>query len=958
MINNQDDYIQQHLNSAQIVNTVRHSRYFLLSILLVCLYIYCIYQLHYHPADSYFNLWFILTEIVVSMCWLISTIHFKPNAYKLETAHRWLQTQCLLVGICIAVGLFTIYFHLPQVNPAFEQVEALTLTGLLIMVTQAFGLTYLTQKLSYFCLVFLPSLVPFFYLQITELHSINPFISLALNFSMIVILLCANSTYRIHRRTSRLYAQNNLLVTNAEQQVSWTDELCKQLQTEVNKSKDIELQLQLNNQLLEQKVRERTFDIEQINRALQDQHQNLELAHEIAGIRPWDWNIKDRKITLTNFKQEQIQRNSREHQAQLHHLIHPDDIAHFRAMMKQHLRGLSERYEATYRIQNTQGVWNWVHDIGRVISRDPKTHKPLRMVGIRRDIQQERNSQERLKLAASVLEQAAEGIFILNNELRYIEVNPFFEHLSGFERHEIIGKHLFDITANHKSQQRSIHSSIIKQVVKIGSFDGELNEKFLSGKEMPLWLHINAIMDDEGRITHYIGIVSDLTERKLQEQRLSYLENYDTLTDLPNRFYYNYQLHQYLVTQKDSIKQMAVIRLNIDRFRPLNEYLSNNGGDELLRQVAQRLRLTNAEALFVAHLNGDDFAILYEISHIRPSVQEHCDRIAKAFTKPFNVFGQDYEITVSMGVAYYPEHGRQLDYLNNCAEQALAEAKNLGGNTVYFYSNENTALLEQGIFIERDLRKAIQNGELIVYYQPKINFNDQSIYGFEALIRWNHPEKGIIPPGMFIPLAEQTSMISEIGQLVIQQTAKQIRKWNEQGFLNICVSVNIVALQLRRGQLIDDLDEAIKANGISGSSLELEITESSLVENSETVKNVLNQIKERNIKISLDDFGTGYSSLSYLADFPIDILKIDRAFVSKIGDCKQEAIVSAMVAMGKAMGMIVVAEGIENDQQMSFLHKLDCDIAQGYLFAKPLPEQQATEYLEKNMEPETYTYQV
>jgi len=412
------------------------------------------------------------------------------------------------------------------------------------------------------------------------------------------------------------------------------------------------------------------------------------------------------------------------------------------------------------------------------------------------------------------------------------------------------------------------------------------------------------------------------------------------------------------VTQKDSIKQMAVIRINIDRFRPLNEYLSNNGGDELLRQVAQRLRLTNAEAMFVAHLNGDDFAILYEISHIRPSVQEHCEHIAKAFSQPFNIFGQDYEITLSMGVAFYPDHGRQLDYLNNCAEQALSEAKNLGGNTIHFYSSENTALLEQGIFIERDLRKAIQNGELIVYYQPKINLNDQKIYGFEALIRWNHPEKGIIPPGMFIPLAEQTSMISEIGQLVIQQTAKQIRKWNDQGFHNICVSVNIVAQQLRRGQLLDDLDEAIKLSCISGSNLELEITESSLVENSETVMNVLNQIKERDINISLDDFGTGYSSLSYLAEFPIDILKIDRSFVSKIGESKQDAIVSAMVAMGKAMGMKVVAEGIETEQQLDFLRQLGCDIAQGYLFSKPLPEQQATEFLEQNMTPETYTYQV
>lgn len=958
MVDKQDDYIQQHLHHAQIANTLRHSRYFLISIMVICLYIFCIYHLQYRPSNTYFNTWFILTELLVSMCWLVSTLYFKPEQYDLKGAHRWLQIQSLAVGSCIAVGIYTIYYYLPQANPAFEDIEALTLSALLLIVTQAFGLTYLTQKLSYFCLVFLPSLFPFLLSQIYHVSLSNPFFGLALNFAVIVILLCANSSYRIHRRTSRLYAENNLLVQNAEQQVLWSDELCQQLQTEVNKSKDIELQLQLNNQLLEQKVRERTYDIEQINHHLKNQQQNLQLAHEIAGIRPWDWNIQDRTITLTNHKDEKILRDSKDHHLQLEYLIHPDDLDYFKSNMKQHLRGRIERYDVTYRIQLSDGSWSWVHDIGRVIQRDPKNNKPLRMVGIRRDIQQERISQERLKLVASVLEQAAEGIFILNPELYYIDVNPHYEYLSGYDREQIIGKFLFDIAAQNKAEQRSSHASIIKQLQKIGSYDGEVQAKFLSGKQSTLWLHINAVTDDEGRITHYVGIVSDLTERKLQEQRLSYLENYDTLTDLPNRFYYNYQLHQYLVSQKDSIQQMAVIRLNIDRFRPLNEYLSNNGGDELLRQVAQRLRMTNAEALFVAHLNGDDFAIIYEISHIRPSVQHHCERIAQAFSAPFNIYGQDYVITLSMGVAFYPDHGRQLDYLNNCAEQALNEAKNLGGNTIHFYSSQNEGLQEQGIFLERDLRKAIQNNELIVYYQPKINFSDQSIYGFEALIRWNHPEKGIIPPGLFIPLAEQTSLISDIGRLVIQQTAKQIRQWNDLGFNHICVSVNIVAQQLRRGQLLDDLDQAIADNQISGASLELEITESSLIENSEAVKNLLNEIKQRQIHIALDDFGTGYSSLSYLADFPIDTLKIDRSFVSKIGENKQEAIVSAMVAMGKAMGMTVVAEGIETEEQLAYLHDLDCDIAQGYLFSKPLPEEDATAYLTQNMTNDSYTYQV
>ena len=226
--------------------------------------------------------------------------------------------------------------------------------------------------------------------------------------------------------------------------------------------------------------------------------------------------------------------------------------------------------------------------------------------------------------------------------------------------------------------------------------------------------------------------------------------------------------------------------------------------------------------------------------------------------------------------------------------------------------------------------------------------------GFEALVRWKHPTKGILPPNLFIPIAEQTSLISDIGRVVIQQTAKQIREWNLLGFDHIRVSVNVVAQQLQRGQLLQDLDDAINTYQISGASLELEITESSLVENSTTVKSLLDEIKQRDIHIALDDFGTGYSSLSYLTDFPIDILKIDRSFVSKIGNTKQEAIVSAMIAMGKAMGMSVVAEGIETEQQLEYLKNLNCDIAQGYLFSRPLPESEATQFLKANLVSRAY----
>ena len=954
----QDELLQQYLNAAQITNTIRLIRFFLVSVLIVCLFVFFIYQISFAHSSPYLNIWFILTELTIGSCLLLTAIHFKAGQYQLQQADRWLKLVCFLIGTAIAVGVSLLYYFLPHQNPELNIHEAIILAALLIIVSQIFALTFLTQRLSYFCWVFIPVITPNIAAQFLIRSETSAFFFLATNFALITLIICANTSMHMHRRLSSVYFKNDQLKKAAEQQVEWTDQLCQQLQVEMNKSKDIELQLQFNNQMLEQKVRERTFDLTQMNESLQEHRQNLSFAHETAGIRPWEWNIEQRTVGLTNSQQQEIIRDWQDHYTLMHKIVHPDDLARVKNTLFQHLDGKTPRFAETFRIQRPNGEWVWIHDVGQVISRDEKSGSPLRMVGIYRDINQEKKDQDRLKLAASVFEQASEGIFILDENLCYIEANPFYAQMSGFQRDHIIGKYLFDLVKSSKANPRMRQEEIVQQLLSKGEYHTEKSIKFRSGKELEVRLHIIAVKDEQNRIINYIGILSDLTEHKLKERRLSYLENYDPLTDLPNRFYYNYQLHLYLISQQDSLQQLAVIRLNIDRFRPLNEYLSNNGGDELLRQVAQRLRITNAEALIVAHLNGDDFAIVYEISHIRPSIEEHCERITKAFNVPFNVQGQEHLITLSMGVSLYPEHGRQLDYLNNCAEQALSEAKRLGGNTVKYYDLDNSKLLEQDVHLERDLRQAIKNDELILYYQPKIDFHNYQVVGFEALVRWKHPTKGVLPPNLFIPIAEQTSLISDIGRVVIQQTAQQIREWNLLGFDHIRVSVNVVAQQLQRGQLLQDLDDAINTYQISGASLVLEITESSLVENSTTVKSLLDEIKQRDIHIALDDFGTGYSSLSYLTDFPIDILKIDRSFISKIGNTKQEAIVNAMIAMGKAMGLKVVAEGVETEQQRDYLMHQNCDILQGYLFAKPLTAVHATEYLQQHTQLSTARYSI
>ncbi|HDV0768562.1 TPA: EAL domain-containing protein, partial [Acinetobacter baumannii] len=627
--------------------------------------------------------------------------------------------------------------------------------------------------------------------------------------------------------------------------------------------------------------------------------------------------------------------------------IHPNDRKLFDERLKEHLEGKSDHFNITFRILRRNGSWRWIHDVGRVISRDPKTNKALRMVGMTRDIHQEKKDQEHLRLSAIVLEQAAEGIFILDEKLNYIEVNPYYEKLTGFSKSELLSQQLFNITINQKLQQQQFHDSITQQLLKTGEYMGQFDEKFTSGKSVYLWLHINAVKDEYNQIINYIGFARDLTDQKRQEQHLSYLKNYDSLTHLPNRFYYYNQLHQYLVNPSYSFKNLALIRINIDRFRAFNEFLNNDSGDELLKQFAQRLRLTNINAILVAYLNGDDFAIIYEISPIHPNIEQYCQNILQALNAPFYIDEQEYFITASIGVACFPEHGRQIDHLNNHAEQALSEAKRLGGNTISYYCNKTTNPYKTAD-LEQELRKAIQNDEFVVYYQPKINLNDKSIKGFEALIRWQHPEKGLVMPNMFIPFAERSSLISDIGKVVLDKVGKQLQEWKKAGYADVRVSVNIVAQQIHRGLLLSDLDEVLDTYHLDGSNLELEITESALLDNTDNVKKLLHSIKERNISIALDDFGTGYSSLAYLTEYPIDVLKIDRAFVSKIGDQKQEAIVNAMIAMGKSMGLKLVAEGVETEEQVIYLQKQQCDFLQGFFFSRPLHPNQILQYLQTN----------
>ena len=944
----------------QIIETQQHQNLQLLGMVGIIILTYLFYQDSTIIPNKHLATWCIVSTVLIAISTILNN-QLNASHSKLKNLYIdiYLQINAIIFGLIIATGQVLMSWKLlfsPSSNPMSAEFYVFTT---IVVFSHLLALISLTIRIRCFYLLVLTSMSPLLVLQLTNwpTFSLNDPFFLINDIYILFILFCGIHLYKTRSRLTWLIIRNDNLVEHAEQQRSVTELAYHQLEQEMLERRAIEWKLQQTNQHLEDKVKERTFDIQQINLSLERSKHSLEMAHQTAGIGSWDWDIKNRIMQTTNFDQILGYNNEEinEYIGNISRLIHPEDFVVVKQAIINHLRNHSSRYDSIYRIRHKQGYWVWVQDMGRVIQRDPITNKPIRMVGIRRNINDEKLVAERLKLSASVFERAAEGIFILDSKLHYLDINPCFEKIMGLSRENYIGTHIFSYQ-RHNEKIKKQHALILKQLMQTGEFEGEIVEKGANGQELPLWIHINCITNEQNQVTHYIAILSDLTQRKESEQRLSYLSNYDTLTDLPNRNLFKSQLHQLMVNNRDKKDKFALIRLNIDRFRFLNDSLNNEGGDILLKQVAKRLRLINVDALMVARLGSDDFAIIFESFRFRGSdVKSHCKKIMQAFEQPFIVEDQEITITISMGVSMFPEHGRQVDSISNHAEKALQEAKRLGGNTTCFYKQEEHLPMSNRVHLENALRKALLNDEFVVYYQPKFEVNTGKICGFEALVRWQHPEHGLVQPVQFIPLAEETSLISQIGTVVLNKTCQQIKDWEKQGFGHITVSVNVVAQQIQRGNLVEEIDQLIETYNINPLSLELEITESSLMDDSEVACDVLHQLKARKISIALDDFGTGYSSLSYLGKYPIDILKIDRSFVTKIGThLHQEAIVRAILAMGHSLGMSVVAEGVETCEHANFLIEEGCDILQGYLMSKPLCANDATDFLQREIQLEQF----
>lgn len=562
------------------------------------------------------------------------------------------------------------------------------------------------------------------------------------------------------------------------------------------------------------------------------------------------------------------------------------------------------------------------------------------------DVTDLRQAQEQLKILYQATEQSPVSVVITDAEGKIEYVNAKFEQITGYARQEVIGQNPRILKSGEMYQEEYEQ---LWQTITLGQeWHGEFHNKKKNGEVFWEAASISPIKNEEGIITHFVGIKEDITQRKTQEAILAYQANYDSLTGLPNRFLAIDRLKQAILQAEREKKRVAVMFIDLDHFKDVNDTLGHEYGDVLLQQVSERLRKCLRKSDTVARLGGDEFLII--ISHLKqPS---HCKvistKILSALEKPFNLLGEEAFISASIGITLYPDDGNDVNVLMRNADTAMYLSKRGGRNEFNFYTmGMNEAALTR-VRLENLLRHALKKNELYIVYQPIIEFNSGKVVGAEALLRWNNSELGQINPDQFIPIAEETGLINELGAWVISQACQEVVNWQVQE-TPIWVAVNLSPRQFRESKLVKIITDAIADNGITNHCLELEITEKLLLEDFPGSKGIINQLHQMDFRLSIDDFGTGYSALSYLMKFSFNRLKIDRSFITDLSH-NQEALglVKTIIAMGHALKLQVIAEGVETSEQADILKAEGCDYAQGYFFSPPIPSEEFRGYLQFN----------
>lgn len=682
-------------------------------------------------------------------------------------------------------------------------------------------------------------------------------------------------------------------------------------------------------------------------RQLQAAKDRLDLAMQIAQMGMWSWDLPTRLVHSDEILAH-IFGHAPQDLAQVpvdtwRLWTHPDDLQALDRALRACMKGETEQFEVAQRIRHKDGHWIWGLWRGRVTGRDAQG-RVLTMVGSFHDVTERMQSHEKLRLAASVFTHAREGIMITDPRGTIIDVNDTFTQITGYPREEAIGNNPRMLQSGLQSPD--FYAGLWRTLTAQGHWTGEMWNRRKDGSLFAEIITISAVHSASGEVQHYVSLFTDITEIKENERQLELVAHYDALTGLPNRVLLADRLQQSMLRCQRTGQSLAVAFLDLDGFKSVNDHHGHERGDELLVALAQRLKGALRDGDTLSRIGGDEFvAVLVDLEHAR-DCEPVLARMLHAAADPMPVGDALLQVSASIGVTVYPADAVAPDLLIRHADQAMYQAKQTGKNRYHLFDvAHDTAVKTQREEIDR-LRKALARGEFVLHYQPKVNMRTGVVIGVEALIRWQHPERGLLSPACFLPSLAGHSISIEVGEWVLATALRQMAQWRTEG-LDLSVSVNIDALQLQTEGFVQRLAELLAAQpDVRPDHLELEILETSALEDIAHVSDIMHRCQALGVRFALDDFGTGYSSLTYLKRLNAEVIKIDQSFVRDMqSDPDDLAIVKGVIGLAAAFHREVIAEGVETIEHGSLLIPLGCDNAQGYGIARPMPAHQVPEWV-------------
>lgn len=687
-------------------------------------------------------------------------------------------------------------------------------------------------------------------------------------------------------------------------------------------------------------------------RQLKERDDRLKLALWASGEQFWNYSLDSRELHYTRVPATTAREPEITHERYSFDqiMIHPDDLPQVEDALAQHVQGDVPVFTAEYRSRRAdEQSWCWMRARGRVVERDADG-RALRVAGTTRNVTANRSAEQERRISSEVLRSMDEAVAVFDRDFRFISVNPAFARITGHDQNDVLARSTSIIDSSRHDPE--FYQQLRQDLLRDGHWSGELWQRCKNGDEFLCLLQISSVGESDGRRSHYVAVLDDITDKKRTEQELRYLANYDPLTGLPNRTLLQERISAAIVRARASGDRIGVLFIDLDRFKDINDSLGHGVGDRILRAVATRLHAFAGPEQTAARLGGDEFMVLLENIESDTEASAMALRLIDAFDAPVE-YGQGQEaiISPSIGISVYPDDAQVASELIRHADTAMYRAKAVGRRTSMRYGPPMDVDVQHRATLSAALRTVLDRDELSMAFQPRLSVSDNTIAGVEALLRWDSPEHGSIPPSQFIPLAEETGMILEIGEWALREACRALGLWRAAGLVDLPVAVNVSSIQLMRGDFPQMVQRVLAETGIPANRLELELTESVLMAHPVETSVSLQQFRDLGVNLAIDDFGTGYSSLSYLKRLPITMLKIDKEFIDDLADDPDDAaITSSIIAMGHSLGLTVVAEGVETAEQVQWLQDNDCDEIQGFWLAAPMPGDKLLTFLRERLQ--------